>query len=162
MAENLEGQEVPNVMLLPYSGGGKISFPKDIKGHWTLLYFYPKDDTPGCTKQACSYRDNIAFFEKLGVKVFGVSSDPMPSHHQFISKYQLNFPLIADLHTILSGALGVVREKESNGKKYQAMCRDTFLINPESRIVKIWRNVDPETTVDETKKFVENAIKTGL
>jgi thioredoxin-dependent peroxiredoxin len=159
MADALEGQDVPSVMLLPYSGGGKINLPKDILGSWTVLYFYPKDDTPGCTVEACSYRDSMAEFQKKGVKVFGVSSDQMPSHHAFIAKYQLNFPLIADLHNILIGEMGSYIEKEKDGKKYMGISRDTFVINPEGKIVKVWRKVDPEKTVAEVKQYLESALK---
>ncbi len=155
MSDSLESQDLPNVMLLPYSGGGKINLPKDIKGFWTVLYFYPKDDTPGCTVEACSYRDSMDEFTKKGVKVFGVSSDPMPSHHAFIAKYQLNFPLIADLHNILSGSLGVYVEKEKDGKKYFGNSRDTFIVTPEGKIAKVWRKVDPEKTVAEVREFLK-------
>lgn len=159
MSDPLEGQEVPSVMLLPYSGGGKINLPKDILGHWTVFYFYPKDDTPGCTVQACSYRDSMDELVKKGVKVYGVSADQMPSHHKFIAKYQLNFPLIADLHNILSGEMGSYIEKEKDGKKYMGISRDTFVIDPNAKIVKVWRKVDPEKTVTEVKIFLASVMK---
>ncbi len=156
--ENLVGQMFPEIMMLPISTGGKISFPKDIKGQWTLLYFYPKDDTPGCTKQACSYRDRMADFKKLGVRVLGISSDAMGSHQQFIEKYNLNFPLVTDLHNIVGTALGSYGDQEWNGKKFKGTSRDTFLISPEGEIRKVWRKVNPESTVEETRKYIEEQV----
>jgi peroxiredoxin Q/BCP len=90
MSDVLTGQILPKVVL-PSSEGKNVTLPDDIKGHWTLFYFYPKDDTPGCTKQACSYRDNISAFTAKGAKVYGVSLDDLSSHAAFREKYHLNF-----------------------------------------------------------------------
>lgn len=144
MADSLIGKTLPDVQLAS-SAGGNVKLPDDLKGHWTLLYFYPKDDTPGCTKQACSYRDNIKDFESLGVKVFGVSLDDLNSHEAFINKYQLNFPLLADVNHELSEALSV-------------KSRDTFLIDPQGKIKEVWRKVRPEETVAETLLAVRQCL----
>lgn len=132
------------------SDGRNYDFPACLNGHWTLLYFYPKDDTPGCTKQACAYRDNYAKFKDKGVSLFGVSLDDLQSHDSFIKKFSLNFPLLADTERKLSEALGVYGKQEWKGQTYMGLSRDSFLISPKGQIVKVWRKVNPETTVTET------------
>ncbi|MCB1193861.1 MAG: peroxiredoxin [Leptospiraceae bacterium] len=146
--ENLENTLLPEV-ILQSTEGKEVKIPNDLKGSWTVLYFYPKDDTPGCTKQACSYRDSLADFTKTGAKVYGISLDPIDSHNSFIQKYSLNFPLLSDSDHKLSEALNVYGDQEWKGKVFKGLSRDTFLINPEGKITKIWRKVDPITTVKE-------------
>ena len=137
-------------MSLESSEGKTVKLPKDLKGQWTLLYFYPKDDTPGCTKQACSYRDHLKDFKKNGLMVYGVSLDDLKSHNSFINKFNLNFPLLSDAKRELSEALGVYGDKKFMGRSYKGLSRDTFLIDTKGVICQVWRKVKPELTVEET------------
>lgn len=138
------------VLSLTASDQKTWSIPTDFLGKWTLLYFYPKDDTPGCTLQACAYRDHKKDWEKSGIQVLGVSMDDLASHDSFARKFELNFPLLADTEKKLATALHVYGEQEWQGKKYMGLSRDSFLINPKGEIIKEWRKVDPKTTVMET------------
>jgi peroxiredoxin Q/BCP len=140
------------VLSLTASDKKTWSIPADFLGKWTLLYFYPKDDTPGCTVQACAYRDHKKDWEKSGIQVLGVSMDDLNSHDSFARKFELNFPLLADTEKKLATALNVYGEQEWQGKKYMGLSRDSFLINPKGEIIKEWRKVDPKTTVTETLK----------
>jgi peroxiredoxin Q/BCP len=140
---------LPTVKLLG-SDQKTWSLPADLLNKWTLIYFYPKDDTPGCTVQACAYRDSKPNWAKKGLVVLGVSLDDLTSHDAFSNKFDLNFPLLADTEKVLSTALGAYGEQEWQGKKYMGLSRDSFLINPEGKIVKEWRGVNPKTTVEET------------
>lgn len=152
------GQKIPS-MTLPVDNGETLELPKAFQGQWSLLYFYPKDDTPGCTKQACSYRDQIGEFTKRGVKVFGVSLDDLASHEVFSEKFELNFPLIYDKDKTLSTFLQVYGEQEWSGKKYMGLSRDTFLIDPTGVVQREWRKVNPITTVGETLQAVKELVK---
>jgi len=158
MSQTLEGTALPKIKL-PSTSGSDLSIPDDLTGKWSLLYFYPKDDTPGCTKQACGYRDGLQSFKELGVLVFGVSLDDLTSHKNFIDKYSLNFPLLADTEHLLADALDAYGEQEWNGKKYNGLSRDTFLIDPNGIIQKVWRKVNPESTIEETKMALKEFIK---
>ncbi len=149
--DSLEGKKLPEVSL-DGTHGKTLNLPSDLKGKWALFYFYPKDDTPGCTKQACGYRDNYRTFEKEGILVFGVSLDSVESHLKFQKKYDLTFPLLSDPEHKLSDALGVYGDKEFAGKKYKGLNRDSFLVDPKGVIRKVWRKVRPEETIDETLK----------
>ncbi|EMY76095.1 redoxin [Leptospira weilii serovar Ranarum str. ICFT] len=149
MSDSVLGTDLPAISL-ESTEGKNVNLPQDIAGSWTLLYFYPKDDTPGCTKQACSYRDNIGEFKKIGAKVYGVSLDNLDSHGNFIQKYSLNFPLLSDPDHKLSEALGAYGDQEWKGRVFKGLSRDSFLISPEGKIQKVWRKVDPTTTVEET------------
>ena len=149
MSDSMLGKELPHVTLAS-SQGGNVVFPADFKGKWTLVYFYPKDDTPGCTKQACAYRDNLEQFKTAGIQLFGVSTDDLQSHGSFISKFSLNFPLLADTEHKLSEALGVYGDQTWGEKTYKGLSRDTFLINPDGKITEVWRKVSPATTMEET------------
>jgi peroxiredoxin Q/BCP len=125
------------------SGGGKISLA-DYLGKSVILYFYPKDDTPGCTKEACAFRDYFADFKKKGAVVLGVSTDPVKSHDKFVEKYKLPFTLLADEDKKIVQAYGVWGEKSFMGRKYHGIYRVTFLIGPDGRIKQIWPTVKPE------------------
>ncbi len=149
MSDVWEGKKLPEVSLAS-SDGSTVNLPKDSAGSWTLLYFYPKDDTPGCTKQACSYRDNLGEFAKAGAKVYGISSDSLESHKQFIEKFSLSFPLLSDPSQSLSGPLGVFGDQEWQGRVFKGLSRDSFLVGPDGMIKKVWRKVDPTKTVAET------------
>lgn len=158
MTTALVGTKLPE-FTLPCTLLNSITLPDDILNSWTLIYFYPKDDTPGCTKQACSYRDNLQYFDEYGIKLLGVSVDGMDSHDEFSGKFNLNFPLIADTDHKLSEALGVYGDQEWQGKTFKGLSRDTFLINPEGVIAQIWRNVSPESTMQETFEAAKLAIE---
>src|ERR1700757_4842130 len=125
------------------SGGGRISLA-DYLGKNVILYFYPRDDTPGCTKEACAFRDYFAEFKKKGAVVLGVSTDPVKSHDKFVDKFKLPFPLLADVDKKIVEAYGVWGEKSFMGRKYMGTYRVTFLIGPDGRIRKIWPLVKPE------------------
>jgi peroxiredoxin Q/BCP len=116
----------------------------DLRGKTVALYFYPKDDTPGCTVEACAFRDEWAALKKAGVVVLGVSTDPVKSHAKFAQKHRLPFPLLADESRKLVTAYGVWGEKVFMGRKYQGTHRVTFLVGPDGRITDIWPKVKPE------------------
>jgi len=160
MSDPLDGKKLPE-MTLAHSAGGQLAIPADLIGKWTLLYFYPKDDTPGCTKQACSYRDNIDRFTELGVGVYGVSLDDLTSHDHFKIKFNLNFPLLADVDCKLGQALGVFGEQEWAGQVFKGLSRDTFLIGPKGSIVRVWRKVSPTETMNETYEAARALIQKG-
>jgi len=124
------------------NGGGKISLA-DLKGKSVILYFYPRDDTPGCTKEACAFRDHFAAFKKKGAVVLGVSTDPVKAHDKFVEKFHLPFPLLADEDKAIVEAYGVWGQKSFMGRKYLGTHRVTFLIDPDGRIKKIWPEVQP-------------------
>lgn len=124
----------------------------DYKGQLILLYFYPKDDTPGCTKEACQIRDNFPAFNKLKAKVFGVSVDSVKSHKKFAEKYKLPFVLLADEKKEVVKKYGVWGKKKFMGREYEGTRRTSFLINPKGKIVKIYENVKPEIHADEVLK----------
>lgn len=115
-----------------------------LKGQRYVLYFYPKDDTPGCTKEACSFRDHRPQFDDLGVPVFGVSADSTAAHAKFVKKYSLNFPLLSDPEHTLLQAYGVWVEKSMYGKTYFGIQRATFVIGKDGRIEQVWPKVKAE------------------
>lgn len=125
------------------NGGGKLSLA-EFKGRNVILYFYPKDDTPGCTKEACAFRDAYADFQRAGAVVLGVSTDPVKSHDKFVEKFKLPFPLLADEDRKIVEAYGAWGEKTFMGRKYQGTHRVTFLIGGDGRIRHIWPQVKPE------------------
>ena len=130
------------------AGGGEVSL-KDLRGRRVVLYFYPKDDTPGCTKQACSLRDGYAEFERQNIKVLGVSLDDERSHQKFAAKYELPFTLLADTDHAVADAYGVYGEKQFMGKKYMGLSRKTFLIDEEGRIKKVFDKVNVDEHAGE-------------
>jgi len=136
------GTKAP-MFSLPASTGETIDLAK-LKGKTVVLYFYPKADTPGCTKEACGFRDAIASYQKLGVPVFGVSPDPVKDVTKFAEKFQLNFPLLADEDHAVSEKYGVWGEKSMYGKKYMGVARTTFIIGPDGKIARVFERVKPE------------------
>lgn len=142
-----EGDQAP-AFTANTNGGGKISLA-DYKGQHVILYFYPKDDTPGCTKEACAFRDHFADFKKKGAVVFGVSTDPVKSHDKFVEKFKLPFTLLADEDKKIVEAYGVWGQKSFMGRKYLGTHRVTFLIGPDGKIKKIWPTVKPEEHAKE-------------
>jgi peroxiredoxin Q/BCP len=137
-----EGDKAP-AFTVATNGGGTVSL-KDFAGKNVILYFYPKDDTPGCTKEACAFRDGFADFKKKGAVILGVSPDSVKKHDQFVDKYKLPFTLLADEDKAIVQAYGVWGEKTFMGRKYMGVFRVTFLIGPDGKIKKIWPNVKPE------------------
>ena len=122
---------------------------KELKGQKVVLYFYPKDDTPGCTKEACSFRDAWAKFKKRGIKVLGVSPDSEASHKKFETKYNLPFTLLADKDHAIADAYGVWGEKKFMGRTYMGVLRTTFLIDEKGKIKKVFEKVKPEDHANE-------------
>jgi peroxiredoxin Q/BCP len=123
-----------------------------LRGRKVVLYFYPKDDTSGCTLQACDLRDEMPRIEEKGAVVLGVSPDSVSSHKKFKAKYSLNFPLLADEDTKVSEAYGVWKEKSMYGRKYMGIERSTFIIDEQGRIQEAWRKVKP---ADHAKGVLE-------
>jgi peroxiredoxin Q/BCP len=126
--------------MLPADDGSKVKL-KDLRGGPVVLYFYPRDDTPGCTKEACAFRDRRKDLVKAGAKVFGVSTDDVTSHVKFRDKYELNFPLLADVDHNTAEEYGAWREKNMYGKKSWGVQRSTFLIDAEGVVRKVWKKV---------------------
>ena len=115
----------------------------DYRGQKVLLYFYPADDTPGCTKEACNFRDDYSAYEKAGVVILGVSPDSLESHVKFKKKFDLQFPLLVDEGHVVCDAYGVWGPKKFLGKSYEGVLRTTFLIDGQGNIVKVFENVRP-------------------
>jgi thioredoxin-dependent peroxiredoxin len=130
------------------NGGGKVSL-SDFKGKHVILYFYPRDDTPGCTKEACAFRDEFAAFGRQGAVVLGVSTDSAKAHDKFAEKHKLPFTLVADEDKKIVLAYGVWGQKSFMGRKYLGTHRVTFLIGPDGRIKKIWPAVKPAEHAQE-------------
>ena len=154
MAAIAEGQPAPD-FTLPSSTGGEISLSEYRGSKSVVLYFYPKDDTPGCTKEACSFRDSTAEFEKLGAQVLGVSRDSLGSHEKFAAKYQLAFPLLSDANGKVTEAYGVWAEKNMYGKKTMGIVRTTVIIGKDGVIRKIY----PKVKVDGHSGEVLDLLK---
>lgn len=144
------GQKAPAFKLQDQAGVEHTL--SDYAGSWVLLYFYPKDDTPGCTKEACSFRDNLPKFRKIDANVFGVSVDSVKRHAKFAEKYSLPFTLLADEDKKLVEAYGVWRLKKFMGREYMGTMRMSFLIDPKGKIAKIYESVKPESHADEVLK----------
>ena len=142
-----EGDRAPEFTALNQNGE-KVSL-SDFRGKNVILYFYPKDKTPGCTKEACAFRDEFAAFKKKGAVVLGVSTDSTKSHGKFIEKFKLPFTLLADEDKRIVEAYGVWGEKRFMGMKYMGTNRVTFLIGPDGRIKKIWPKVKPADHAQE-------------
>lgn len=122
---------------------------RDYKGGWLLLYFYPKDDTPGCTVEACSLRDNYAKLKRAGLQIVGVSVDSVKSHQKFVAKYDLPFTILADEKHEVVRAYGVWGKNKFMGHSYEGTARTSFLINPNGKIAKIYEDVDPRDHAEE-------------
>lgn len=134
---------------------GKIS-SADLKGTNAVIYFYPKDDTPGCTIEACAFRDNLPKFKKMNAKVYGVSKDDLKSHAKFADKYELPFTLISDEDGSICDAFGTWGEKSLYGRKYMGIERATFLIDDTGVIRHIWRNVKVKGHAEDVLNEIKN------
>lgn len=148
-----EGKKAPDFTLAA-DDGKKIKLSA-LKGQPVVLYFYPRDDTPGCTKEACAFRDQSKALAKLGARVLGVSIDTVESHQKFRDKYKLNFPLLADVDHKVAEKYGAWREKNMYGKKSMGIQRSTYLIDAEGKVAKVWKKV----SVDGHDQQVLDALK---
>lgn len=128
---------------------GVIHTLSQYAGKWVVVYFYPKDNTPGCTKEACSFRDGRQFLEDAGVIVLGVSKDSVKSHKKFEEAHNLNFTLLSDTSTDTIQAFGAWGKKKFMGREYMGINRNTYLINPKGEIAKTYEGVNPATHVSE-------------
>jgi peroxiredoxin Q/BCP len=137
-----KGSKAPDFTLAS-DEGGQVTL-SDFRGNKVVLYFYPKDDTPGCTTQACDLRDARPAFEKLDAVVLGVSPDSVESHRSFREKHGLNFPLLADEDHAVSEAYGVWKERSMYGRKFMGIERSTFLIDEDGTVAEVWRSVKPK------------------
>lgn len=140
----MEGKKLPAVAMKDQDG--KAVKTSDLKAPYAL-YFYPRDDTPGCTKQACGIRDNWAAFKKAGISVYGVSADDAKSHQKFIAKFDLPFPLLTADEAGLT-KLGAWVEKSMYGKKYMGIQRMTYLVGADGKVAKVYPKVKPEEHAD--------------
>jgi peroxiredoxin Q/BCP len=154
MSDWLEAGTKAPAFTLSADDGTKVKL-SDLKGSPVVLYFYPADDTPGCTREACAFRDRSAELKKLGVKVLGVSPDDVASHAKFRDKYDLNFPLLADPDHKVAERFGSWREKNMYGKKSMGIVRSTFLIDAAGVIQRVWKSVK----VDGHDAAVIDAVK---
>jgi peroxiredoxin Q/BCP len=147
-----EGDQAPEFTTAT-NGGGKVSLT-DFKGKNVILYFYPKDNTPGCNKEACAFRDHFDDFRKKGAAVLGVSTDSVKSHDKFVEKFKLPFILLSDEDKKIVQAYGVWGPKTFMGVKYTGTSRVTFLIGPDGKIKKIWPKVKPGEHPEEVLQFI--------
>jgi thioredoxin-dependent peroxiredoxin len=135
---------------------GRIISNDDLRGRWAVIYFYPKDDTPGCTVEACEFTSGLEGFETVNARVLGVSADSPQSHLNFIAKYNLKIDLLSDESKSLSQAFGVLVQKQRDGETYMGVSRQTFVIDPEGRIVYHWPQVTAAGHAEQVRqKLVE-------
>ena len=146
------GTPAPDFTLEDQSGSSHTL--SEQRGKWVVVYFYPKDDTPGCTKEACSFRDALPRFQDIGAMVYGVSADDRGSHEKFARKYDLNFPLLVDPEKHVLNAYGAYGEKSMYGKKYMGVLRVTYLVDPEGKVARVWPKVKPEDHADEVRAAI--------
>ena len=133
------GEKAPEFTLL--NQDDRLVSLKDYSGKWLVLYFYPKDDTPGCTKEACDFTDGLADFSALEANVIGISGDSTQSHRNFIAKYKLAIPLLSDPEKTIHKAYGAWGLKKNYGKEYEGTIRSTFIVSPDGRVAAKWHNV---------------------
>lgn len=150
------GEAAPN-FTLPDQDGVLVSL-ESFKGQWVLLYFYPKDDTPGCTTEACTLRDRYATYQEKGVVILGVSTDSVKSHKKFSEKHSLPFRLLADTEKIVVAAYDVWKPKKFMGREYLGTMRQSYLINPNGQIAAQFEKVDPALHAEEVLKEVKNGL----
>jgi peroxiredoxin Q/BCP len=149
-----EGRRAPAFTLIS-DDGAKVKLT-DLGGSPVVLYFYPRDDTPGCTKEACAFRDRQKDLKRLGVRVFGISPDTIESHEKFKKKYALNFPLLADAGHKVAEKYGAWREKNMYGKKSMGIQRSTYLIDPAGKVARVWKRVRVDGHDDQVLQALED------
>lgn len=157
MSELKIGDKAPDFKL-PTDGGGEIKL-SDFKGQKVVLYFYPKDDTPGCTTESCNFNDALPAFEKLNVQIIGISKCSVKKHDSFKKKYGFKFPLASDENSDTCERYGVWKEKSMYGKTYMGIERTTVLIDEEGMIAHIWNKVRVPGHVDEVKSALQSLAK---
>lgn len=148
-----EGTKAPDFTLND-TDGKEVTLSK-LRGKKVVLYFYPRDDTQGCTQEACEFRDSLARVKKKGALVFGISKDDSTSHQKFSEKYQLNFPLLADPEHKVIEKYGAWAEKSLYGKKFLGIVRSTFIVDEEGRIMKVFPRVTPEGHAEDVLKALD-------
>ena len=148
------GEKAPEFSMAT-DGGGTVSLT-GLKGRKVVLYFYPKDDTPGCTKEACAFRDAMPDFSGIDAEIIGVSKDPVAKHDKFKAKYDLTFPLASDEDGAVCEAYGTWVEKSMYGRKYMGIDRATFLIDGDGKLAKIWRKVKVPGHVEDVLAAVKS------
>ena len=151
------GDKAPD-FTLPSDSGAPLKL-SSLKGRHVVLYFYPKDDTPGCTAEACGFNDSLKAFEKLDAIIIGISKDSVASHQKFKKKYDLKFDLVSDEDGSVCEAYGTWMEKSMYGRKYMGIDRATFLIDGKGKIAGVWRKVKVPGHVDEVKKSLSELSK---
>lgn len=151
------GSKAPTFSLPDQDGA--VHALKDYVGQWVVLYFYPKDDTPGCTVEACSFRDNLPRFKKMKAVVLGVSVDSVKKHKKFVEKYGLPFTLLADEEKEVVEKYGVWAKKKFMGREYMGTLRTSFLIDPAGKIAKVYENVKPAEHIDEVYRDLQTLTK---
>lgn len=156
MTVHLEAGDKAPTFSLPSSTGGDIEL-ESLRGKKVALYFYPKDDTPGCTKEACGFRDSMDDIDEENLVVLGVSADDLDSHKRFIDKFALNFPLLADVDRSVVDAYGAWGEKTVRGKRMLGIIRKTFLIDEAGTIMRAWHEVEPDGHAEEILQVVRSA-----
>ncbi|MDE4096590.1 MULTISPECIES: peroxiredoxin [Rhodobacterales] len=144
----LEPSDLAPMFTLPRDGGGEISLA-DLKGRAVVLFFYPRDDTPGCTKESIGFSGALQAFADAGVEVYGISKDTVAKHDKFVAKHELTTPLLSDAEGTTCEDYGVWKEKNMYGKKHWGIERSTFLIDAEGRIARVWRKVKVDGHVEE-------------
>lgn len=154
MAKELNIGDTAPDFTLPTDGEGEITL-SNLKGKKVVLYFYPKDDTPGCTKESCSFNENLSALNKLNAEVIGLSKCSVKKHDKFKAKYDLNFPLASDENGDVCEAYGTWVEKSMYGRKYMGIDRSTFLIDENGKIAQIWRNVKVNGHVEDVVAEIE-------
>ncbi|NTV30080.1 MAG: thioredoxin-dependent thiol peroxidase [Candidatus Omnitrophica bacterium] len=153
----LKNNDFAPALRLPDQHGHMVDLAS-YKGQWVLLYFYPKDDTPGCTKEACGLRDKSPSFKDLGLTVVGVSPDSVASHKKFADKFGLTFPLLSDENKEVVERYGVWGKKKFMGKEFMGVNRTSFLIDPDQRIERVYAPVKPEVHAAEVLKDIEDLL----
>ncbi len=153
MTELQAGDPAPSFEALDETG--RPWALQDLSGQHVVLYFYPRDDTPGCTKEACSFRDNMGAIKDAGAVVLGISADPADSHQDFREKHDLNFPLLVDEDAEISKRYGVWVEKQMFGNEFMGIQRATFLIGPDGTLAHVWPKVKPEDHAEEVLEVLE-------
>lgn len=151
------GAKAP-AFALPASGGATIKLADYTGKSAVVLFFYPKDMTSGCTKEACGFRDAHAALKRAGVVVLGISPDPVRQHERFVEKHALNFPLLADEDHAVAQAYGVWREKSLYGREYMGIVRTTFVIDAEGRIAHVFTNVKAEGHAEEVRAWLKENL----
>jgi len=148
------GHMIATDFILP-DQDAKLHRLSDYRGKYVVLYFYPKDDTVGCTKEACNFQDNLERLTNMGMVVLGVSKDSVKSHKKFAEKYHLNFPLLSDEDRKIIDAYHAWGKKKFMGKEFEGILRTTYLIDPNGEIKKVYENVDPTKHITEILQDIE-------